>query len=47
MALLYVTSSTAEYWDTPGGKLGAVAEVLKAKVTGEAPSGEHEKTHLS
>lgn len=46
VALLYVTGSTAEYWDTPGGKLGGVAELLKAKAKGEAPAGENEETRL-
>lgn len=46
VALLFVTTSTAEYWDTPGGKLTAFADVLKARVTGEAPKGENEETTL-
>lgn len=46
VALLYVTSSTAEYWDTPGGKLTALADVLKARATGDRPKGENEETRL-
>lgn len=40
LALVLVTSESAQYWGLPGGKVEGVAQILKAKVTGgEAPGG--------
>lgn len=44
--LLHVSSDTAEYWDTPGGKVTSLGSYLKSKVTGEAMKGENEETRL-
>ncbi|MEH3052666.1 MAG: pyridoxamine 5'-phosphate oxidase family protein [Patulibacter minatonensis] len=37
VALLRVTPESAEYWDTPGGKVASVLAFAKSKVTGERP----------
>lgn len=46
VTLLHVNSRTAEYWDTPGGKITAFASYLKARVTGDRVSGENAETTL-
>jgi general stress protein 26 len=39
VALIYVDSDSAEYWDTPGGRVASVFSFVKAKATGEAYDG--------
>ncbi len=47
LALLKVTVSQAEYWDTPSSKMVQLAGFVKAMVTGESyKPGEHEKLDL-
>ena len=47
VVLIKVTGETAEYWDTPGGRVATVLSLAKAKVTGERYSGgENEKVDL-
>ncbi len=47
VGLLYVESDTAEYWDTPGGKVASALAFVKAKVTGDKPDvGESEDVDL-
>lgn len=47
LALLKVTTTQAEYWDTPNGKLVQAFGFAKALVTGERPDvGESEKVDL-
>ena len=35
--LLKVDADSAEYWDTPGGRLATAFSFVKAKVTGDQP----------
>jgi general stress protein 26 len=47
VGLLFVESDTAEYWDTPGGKVASALAFVKAKVTGDKPDvGESEDVDL-
>ena len=47
VVLLKVEGNSAEYWDTPGGRLATVFSFAKAKVTGERiEGGENEKVEL-
>lgn len=47
LALLKVTTTQAEYWDTPNGKLVQAFAFAKALVTGKTPEvGESEKVRL-
>jgi len=47
VVLIKVTGQTAEYWDSPGGRVASVISFAKAKVTGEPYSGgENEKVTL-
>jgi len=39
VVLVKVTVDTAEYWDTPGGRIASVVSFVKAKVTGERYDG--------
>lgn len=39
IVLIKVSGETAEYWDTPGGRVATVMSLVKAKVTGERYSG--------
>ena len=39
VVLIYVDSDSAEYWDTPGGRVASVFSFVKAKATGEAYDG--------
>ena len=40
VALVLVTSESAQYWGLPGGKVAGVAQILKAKVAGgDTPGG--------
>ena len=45
--LLRVEGESAEYWDTPGGRVASVLSFAKAKVTGgRASGGENERVDL-
>ena len=44
VVLLKVTGESAEYWDTPGGRLASVISFAKAKMTGEPYSGGENET---
>ena len=44
IVLIKVTGETAEYWDTPGGRVSSVLSYAKAKVTGERYSGGDNET---
>ena len=47
VVLLKVEADSAEYWDSPGGRLATVFSFVKAKVTGERIEGrENEKVDL-
>jgi len=37
--LLKVDAHTAEYWDTPGGRVASLISLVKSKVTGERYEG--------
>ena len=42
--LLKVEASSAEYWDSPGGRLATLISFAKAKITGEKYSGGENET---
>lgn len=44
VVLIKVNGHSAEYWDTPGGKVASVLSFVKAKVTGERYSGGENET---
>ncbi|WP_369134988.1 pyridoxamine 5'-phosphate oxidase family protein [Modestobacter sp. I12A-02662] len=44
VVLLRVEATSAEYWDTPGGRLATVLSFAKAKVTGQRFSGGENET---
>jgi general stress protein 26 len=47
VVLLKVEADSAEYWDSPGGRLATAFSFVKAKVTGERiEAGENEKVDL-
>ena len=47
VVLLKVEADSAEYWDSPGGRLATVFSFAKAKITGERiEGGENEKVDL-
>ena len=47
VVLIKVEADSAEYWDTPGGRLATVLSFAKAKVTGQRiDAGENEKVDL-
>ena len=47
VVLIKVEADSAEYWDTPGGRLATAFSFVKAKVTGERiDAGESEKVDL-
>ena len=47
IVLLQVEGDSAEYWDTPGGRVATALSFAKAKVTGKPYSGgENEKVEL-
>jgi len=39
VVLIKVDPHTAEYWDTPGGRVASLLSFVKAKVTGEPYDG--------
>lgn len=44
VVLIKVNSHTAEWWDTPGGRVASAISFLKAKATGEPFQGGENKT---
>ncbi|WP_420122130.1 pyridoxamine 5'-phosphate oxidase family protein [Nakamurella sp.] len=47
VVLIKVNGESAEYWDTPGGRIASVISLVKAKVTGERyEGGENERVEL-
>ena len=47
VVLIKVHADSAEYWDSPGGRLATVLSFAKAKITGERiEGGENEKVEL-
>jgi general stress protein 26 len=47
VVLIKVQADSAEYWDSPGGRLATAFSFVKAKVTGERiDAGENEKVDL-
>lgn len=44
VVLVKVTGETAEYWDTPGGKLSTALSFVKAKATGQRIDGGDNET---
>ena len=47
VVLLRVDAASAEYWDSPGGRLASVISFAKAKLTGQPyDGGENEKVQL-
>ncbi len=46
VGLLKFTAETAEYWDSPGGRLASLFSFVKSKVTGEQYEAENEVVTL-
>ena len=46
VGLLKFTAETAEYWDSPGGRLASLFSFVKSKVTGEQLDAENEVVRL-
>jgi general stress protein 26 len=47
VVLLKVRTQSAEYWDSPGGRVASVIALVKSKVTGDKPDvGENETVRL-
>ena len=44
VVLIKFNADTAEYWDTPGGRIASVLSFVKAKATGEPYSGGENET---
>jgi general stress protein 26 len=44
VVLLTVDADTAEYWDTPGGRVATVLSFAKARITGQPYSGGENET---
>ncbi len=47
LVLIQVEADTAEYWDSPGGKVATVLSLARTKVTGKPFEGENETVELS
>lgn len=48
VVLLRVEAGSAEYWDTPGGRVSTLLSLVKSKVTGSrSTAGDNEKVELS
>ena len=39
LGLIRVTTESAQFWGTPGGKVRSIAELVKSRVSGNEPSG--------
>ena len=46
VVLLLVEPDSAEYWDSPGGRVATALAFVKSKVTGDQPRGENETVDL-
>jgi len=47
VVLIKVNGESAEYWDTPGGRIASVISLVKSKVTGERyDGGQNERVEL-
>ncbi|MGD8167274.1 pyridoxamine 5'-phosphate oxidase family protein [Herbiconiux sp. P16] len=46
VGLLKFSAGSAEYWDSPGGRLASVVSFVKSKITGEAYDATNEKLEL-
>ncbi|WP_144873056.1 pyridoxamine 5'-phosphate oxidase family protein [Microbacterium sp. 1.5R] len=46
VGLLKFTAETAEYWDSPGGKIASLFSFVKSKITGEPYDAENETVRL-
>jgi general stress protein 26 len=46
VGLLKFTAESAEYWDSPGGKLASLFSFVKSKLTGEQYDAENETVEL-
>lgn len=47
VVLLRVDAASAEYWDTPGGRIASLVSFAKAKATGKpSDGGENEEVQL-
>ena len=47
VVLIKVNGDTAEYWDTPGGRIATAISLIKSKATGERyEGGENERVRL-
>jgi general stress protein 26 len=46
VGLLKFTAESAEYWDSPGGKIASLFSFVKSKITGEQYDAENEKVEL-
>ncbi|HYN29332.1 MAG TPA: pyridoxamine 5'-phosphate oxidase family protein [Dermatophilaceae bacterium] len=46
VALLHVAGDSAEYWDSPGGRVASALSFAKAKVTGQSLDAENETVEL-
>ena len=42
LRLIKVSATNAEFWDSPGGKIGSVLSIAKAIVTGDHDDGGHQ-----
>lgn len=46
LGLLLVVTNSAQFWGTPGGKVAALAQIVKSRVTGDRPAGDSDTTAL-
>lgn len=46
LRLLKVEPSSAQFWDTPGGKVASALSFVRAKVTGERPAGHSDTVEM-
>ncbi|KJL27812.1 pyridoxamine 5'-phosphate oxidase family protein [Microbacterium oxydans] len=46
VGLLKFSAESAEYWDSPGGKLASIFSFVKSKITGEPLDAENETVEL-
>lgn len=46
LALVRFVCESAQFWGQPGGKVASLAQIAKAKVTGDRPAGTSDTTEL-
>lgn len=46
LGLVRFISESAQFWGQPGGKMAALANIVKSRVTGEKPSGTSETVEM-